>query len=110
MFVSSFVTYGSFLCQHEASKIKNTIVRNSFSAVVYTACNITHTIEKPFAALSVTSETFFPLFLHGRAPLTVYYWDYTPFCQKRHFLQSSRPLQSQLHTMFRLQERKVWSV
>ena len=47
---------GAFLCQHEASKIKNTIVRNSFSAVVYTACNITHTIEKPIAALSVSSE------------------------------------------------------
>ena len=33
-----------------------------------------------------------------------------PFCPKRHFLQRSRPLQSQttallLHTMFRLQER-----
>ena len=50
---------GAFLCQHEASKIKNTIVRNSFSAVVYTACNITHTIEKPIAALSVSSENFF---------------------------------------------------
>ena len=55
---------GAFLCQHEASKIKNTIVRNSFSAVVYTACNITHTIEKPIAALSVSSENFFfPLVL-----------------------------------------------
>ena len=42
---------GAFLCQHEASKIKNAIVRNSFSAVVYTAYNITHTIEKPIAAL-----------------------------------------------------------
>ena len=50
---------GAFLCQHEASKIKNTIVRNSFSAVLYTACNITHTIEKPIAALSVSSENFF---------------------------------------------------
>ena len=60
--VSSFVTYGSFLCQHEASKIKNTIVRNSFSAVVYTACNITHTIEKPIAAPSVSSENFFRWF------------------------------------------------
>ena len=45
----------------------------------------------------------------------MYYWDYTPFCPKWHFLQRSRPLQSQttallLHTMFRLQERKVWSV
>ena len=49
---------GAFLCQHDASKIKNTIVRNSFSAVVYTACNITHTIEKPIAALSVSSEFF----------------------------------------------------
>ena len=49
---------GAFLCQHEASKIKTTIVRNSFS-VVY----ITHTIEKPIAALSVSSETFFPLAL-----------------------------------------------
>ena len=64
---------GAFLCQHEASKIKNTIVRNSFSAVVYTACNITHTIEKPIAALSVSSENIFPLVLHERAPLTVYY-------------------------------------
>ena len=72
--VSSFVTYGScFFCQHEASKIKNTKVRNSFSAVVYTACNNTHTIEKPTAALSVSSENFFPLVLHERAPLTVYY-------------------------------------
>ena len=101
-----------FLCQHEASKIKNTIVRNSFSAVVYTACNITHTIEKPIAALSVSSENFFPLVLHERAQLIVYYCDYTPFFPKRHFLQRSRPLQSQttallLHTMFRLQERKV---
>ena len=50
-----------------------TIVRNSFSAVVYTACNITHTIEKRIAALSVSSENFFPLLLHERAPLTVYY-------------------------------------
>ena len=56
-----------------ASKIKNTIVQNSFSAVVYTACNITHTIEKPIAALSVSSEFFFPLVLHERAPLIVYY-------------------------------------
>ena len=47
-----------FLCQHETSKIKNTIVRNSFSTV-YAACNITHTIEKPIAALSVSSENFF---------------------------------------------------
>ena len=97
--VSSFVTYGSFFvsCQHKASKIKNTIVRNSFSAVhvVYTACNITHTNEKPIAALSVSSENFFPLVLHERAPLTVYVWDYTPFSPKRHFLQCSRPLQSQ---------------
>ena len=79
----------ALLCQHEASKIKNTIVRNSFSSVVYTACNITHTVEKPFAALSVSSENFFPLLVHERAPLTVYYWDYTPFCPKRHFLQPS---------------------
>ena len=43
-------------------KIKNTIVRNSFSPVVYTACNITHIIEKPIAALSVSSETFFRWF------------------------------------------------
>ena len=64
---------GAFLCQHEASKIKNTIVRNSFSTIVYTACNITHTIEKPIAALSVSSENLFPLVLHERAPLTVYY-------------------------------------
>ena len=55
--VSSFVTYGSFFMP--ARGIKNTIVRNSFSAVVYTACNITHTIEKPIAALSVGSESFF---------------------------------------------------
>ena len=54
---------GAFLCQHEASKITNIIVRNSFSAVVYRACNITHTIEKPIAALSVSSENFFPLVL-----------------------------------------------
>ena len=59
---------GAFLCQHETSKIKNTIVRNSFSAVVYTACNITHIIEKPITALSVSSEkNCFPLLL--RAPL-----------------------------------------
>ena len=106
---------GAFLCQHEASKIKNTIVRNYFSAVAYTACNITHTIEKNIAALSVSSEKKFPLVLHERAPLIVYYCDYTPFFRKRHFLQRSRPVQSQttallLHTMFRLQERKVWSV
>ena len=54
---------GAFLFQHEASKIKNTIVRNSFSAVVYRACNLTHTIEKPIAVLSVSSENFFPLVL-----------------------------------------------
>ena len=47
--------------------------------------------------------------------MIVYYWDYTLFCPKWHFLQRSRPLQSQttallLHTMFRLQERKVLSV
>ena len=98
---------GAFLCQHEASKIKNTIVRKSFAAVVYTACNITPTIEKPIAALSVSSKFFFPLVLHERASLIVYYCDYTPFFPKRHFLQRSRPLQSQttllLHTMFRLQ-------
>ena len=74
-----------------------------------------HTIEKRIAALSVSSEIFFPLVLHESAPLTVNYWDYTPFCPKWHFLQRIRPLQSQttallLHTMFRLQERKVWSV
>ena len=70
--VSSFVTYGSFFVS--ARGIKNTIVRNSFSAVVYTACKITHTIEKPIAALSVSSENFFfPLVLHESAPLTVYY-------------------------------------
>ena len=61
-------------------KIKNTVVRNSFSAVVHTACDITHTIEKTIAALSVSSETFFRVILHERVPLTVYYWDYTPFC------------------------------
>ena len=54
-----FSRIGAFLCQHEASKIKITIVRNSFSAVVYIACNITHTIEKPIAALSDSSENFF---------------------------------------------------
>ena len=74
-----------------------------------------HTIKKPVAALSVSSENFFPLVLHERAPLIVYYCDYTPFFPKRHFLQRSRPLQSQtmallLHTMFRLQERKVGTV
>ena len=53
---------GAVLFQHETSKIKNTIVRNSFSAVVYTACNITHTIEKPIAALSVSSDNFFHCF------------------------------------------------
>ena len=58
--VSSFVTYGNFMCQHEPSKIENTIVRNSFSAVVYTACNITHTIEK----------SFLPLLIHERAYMT----------------------------------------
>ena len=95
-------------------KLKNTIhsPKHSFSAVVYTACNITHTIDKPIVALSISSENLFPLLLHKRAPLTVYYQDYTPFCSKRHFLQRSRPLQTQttallLHTMFRLQERKV---
>ena len=56
-----------------AQGIKNTIVRNSFSAVVYTACNITHTIEKHIAELAVSSESFFPLVLHEREPLTVYY-------------------------------------
>ena len=113
--VSSVVTYGSFFVSARAIKSKNTIVRNSFSAVVYTASNITHTIEKPIAELSVSSENFFPLVLHESAPFTVYYWDYIPFCTKWHFLQHNCPLQSQttallLHTMFRLQERKVWSV
>ena len=108
--VSSFETYGSFFVS--ARGIKNTIVRNSFSALVYTACNITHTIEKPTAALSVSSENFFPLVLHERALLTVYYRDYNPFCPKRHFLQRKRPLQSQttallLHIKFRLQQRNV---
>ena len=51
------------------------------------------------------------LILHERAPLTVYYWDYTPFCPKRHFLQRSRPLQSQttallLHTVLRCKREK----
>ena len=106
---------GAFLCQHEASKIKNTIVRNYFSAVVYTACNITHTIEKSIAALSVSSEKDFLLVLNERAPLIVCYCDYTPFFPKRHFLQRNRPLKSQttallLHIMIRLQEWKVWSV
>ena len=45
----------------------------------------------------------------------ILYWVYIPFCQERHFLLRSRSLQSQmagllLHTMFRLQERKVWPV
>ena len=53
---------GAFLCQHKASKITNTTVRNYFSAVVYRACNIKHTIEKPIAALSVSSEFFFRWF------------------------------------------------
>ena len=60
---------GAFLCQHKASKIKNTIDRNSFSAVVYTACNITHTIEKPIAALSVSSEYFFFPFVLCNMPV-----------------------------------------
>ena len=99
------------------SKIKNTIVRNSFSAIVYTAFNITHTIEKPIAVLSVSSENFFPLLLHETAPLTVYYRDYTLFPKTalptaQSSFTCSRLLQSQttallLHTMFRLQERKV---
>ena len=63
---------GAFLCQHEALKIKNTIVRNAFSAIVYTACNFTHTIEKPIATLSVSSENFFPLVLHERVLLRLY--------------------------------------
>ena len=106
---------GAFLCQHEASKIKNTIVRNSFSAVVYTACNIAHTIEKPIAAPSVSSENLFSVgFIWKSTIYCVLLWLY-PLFPKRHFLQRSRPLQSQttallLHTMFRLQERKVWSV
>ena len=58
---------GAFLCQHGASKIKNTIVRNSFSAVAYTACNITHTIEKPIAALFFQLRKLFLLVLHERA-------------------------------------------
>ena len=70
---------GAFLCQHEASKIKNTIVWNSFSAVVYTA-GITHTIEKPLLRFLSAQKNVYPLVLHERAPLTVYYWDYTPFC------------------------------
>ena len=109
--VSSFVTYGSFLCQHEASKIKNTIVRNSFSAVVYTALNITHTIEKPIAALSVSSENFFPLVLHERAPLTVLLRLYPvlpktalPTAQSS-FTKSNDGTVSAHH--FRLQKRKV---
>ena len=60
--VSSFVTYGGCLVAARARKNKNTIVRNSFSAVVYTVCNITHTIEKTIAALSVGSENFFRCF------------------------------------------------
>ena len=44
---------GAFLCQHESSK-------NSFSAVVYTACNITHTIEKnPLLRFLSAQKTFF---------------------------------------------------
>ena len=74
-----------------------------------------HTIEKHIAAFFVSSENFFPLVLHERAPLTVYYWDYTTFCPKQHFLQRSRLLQSQttallLQTVLHLQKRKVWSV
>ena len=70
--VSSFVTYGSFFVSAQGIKIqKYTIVRNSFSAVVYTACKITHTIVKPIAALSDSSENFLPFVLHGRASLTV---------------------------------------
>ena len=57
--VLSFVMYGSFFVSARGIKIKNTIVQNSFFAVVYTACNITHTIEKHIAALSVSSEIFF---------------------------------------------------
>ena len=105
--VSSFVTYGSFfLCQHEASKIKNTIVRNSFTAVVYTACNITQTIEKPIAALSVSSENFFYVGFTWKSTIDcVVLRLYPHFAPKRHFPQPSRPLQSQttallLHTMF----------
>ena len=41
----------------------NTIVRNSFSAVVYRACNITHTIEKkPLLRFLSAQKTFFRWF------------------------------------------------
>ena len=53
---------GAFLCQHGASKITNTIVRNSFSAVVYRACNITHTIENPLLRFLSAQKTFFHWF------------------------------------------------
>ena len=36
---------GAFLCQHEASKIKNTIVRNSFSAVVQCIYSLQHYVQ-----------------------------------------------------------------
>ena len=102
---------GAFVCQHEPYKIKNTIVRNSFSAVVYTACNITHTIEKPIAALTVSSENFFSVALTWKSTIDCVLLSLFPVCPKQHFLQRSRPLQSQmpallLHTMFRLQEIK----
>ena len=59
-FIFCDVCHWELFCdKHETSKIKNTIVPNSISSVVYTACNITHTIEKPIAALSVSSENFF---------------------------------------------------
>ena len=51
---------GVFLCQHETSKIKNTIVRNSFSAAVYTACNIK--LHHPLLRFLSAQKTFFHCF------------------------------------------------
>ena len=83
---------------------KNTMVRNTFSAVVYTTCNITQTIEKAIAAHSVSSENSFRCFY-----MNEHHWLYTSEFQELHFLGRSRPFQSQtawllLHTMSRLQE------
>ena len=81
---------------------KTTIVRNSFSAVVYNACNITHTVEKPITVISVSSENFL-LLLFKFVDFCVkilyivimLYWVYIPFYPEWHFLQPSQPLQSQ---------------
>ena len=40
----------------------NTIVRNSFFAVVYRACNITHTIENTLLRFLSAKKTFFRWF------------------------------------------------